>query len=591
MWKYKIAYIKFFCYIMSFTIVALLSKVTVYATETEADELEIHNTDNIVQITEPYQENCVLYKQRTGGISIMAVDNDSYMDELGIVDKRVLFEENGGNISMFSTEEEKWYIATLSHNNVEYVIEELLNHDDIIYAQPNYKYALSDDEIVTDDNLSADGSYTNIELDYQWYLEDVGAFDAWEYLVEIGQTPGNDVVVAVIDTGVNYTHADLINNMWINEDEIPDNDVDDDNNGYIDDIYGGHFLYNAEFENDPSDSNGHGTHVAGIIAMERNETGGTGVAYGSKIMALNVMESSGAIWSSSVTSALEYAKNNGADVINLSLGSYSNSDYLYQEALENAYASGCFVVAAAGNESKATSGSGNKFQEYEDEDYQGTEIDESYPAAYENVLGVMASDKNSDLASYSNWNYTGDSYYEIIAPGGDQDISGAIYSLGLGEDSYAWKIGTSMATPVVAGCAAILKGMYPEESNDEITNRLTELTTKTVTYLDHDDDSHIFKKVNVWESMNITSDEIIISAHNTELILDEVKEIEYSVNLSNYENVNLLICAYGKEDIFADFENNDLSGVESWTSTYLPPDASEVIKFFLLDDYFNPILN
>ncbi|MBQ2252487.1 MAG: S8 family serine peptidase, partial [Clostridia bacterium] len=115
--------------------------------------------------------------------------------------------------------------------------------------------------------------------------------EGWDYLKKNGYNPGgsSDVVVAVIDTGVDYTHLDLRNNIWVNSAEIPENGKDDDGNGYIDDLCGWDCVGN---DKDPMDDNGHGTHVAGIIAAEDNKEGGVGVAYGCKIMVLKAGNSS-----------------------------------------------------------------------------------------------------------------------------------------------------------------------------------------------------------------------------------------------------------------------------------------------------------
>lgn len=153
----------------------------------------------------------------------------------------------------------------------------------------------------------------------------------------------SDVIVAVIDTGVDYNHIDIRNNIWINTGEIPGNGIDDDGNGYIDDYYGWNFVGD---NNDPMDDNGHGTHVAGIIAAENNDYGMTGVAFNCKVMCLKAGQHSGAFNNSDIAEAIQYAAANGASVINMSFGGYEIS-LAVEDALENAYNT-CVLVAAAG---------------------------------------------------------------------------------------------------------------------------------------------------------------------------------------------------------------------------------------------------
>ena len=154
------------------------------------------------------------------------------------------------------------------------------------------------------------------------YQRQVNVDKAWKYLEDSGKDAGGDssVIVAVIDTGVDYNHIDLKQNIWINKLEIPENGIDDDDNGYVDDVYGWNFVGN---NNDPMDDNGHGTHVAGIIGAANNGIGVTGVAYNCKVMPIKAGNSSGYFNNSDIASAITYAYMNGADVINMSFGGTS----------------------------------------------------------------------------------------------------------------------------------------------------------------------------------------------------------------------------------------------------------------------------
>jgi subtilisin family serine protease len=254
-----------------------------------------------------------------------------------------------------------------------------------------------------------------------WNLNAINAPEVWAR----GYT-GSGVIVAVIDTGVDYTHSELVNNMWVNSREIAGNGRDDDGNGYVDDYRGWDFANN---DNNPLDQNSHGTHVAGTIAAARNGVGSTGVAYGARIMPVQVLAATGRGGSDAVAAGIRYAVDNGADIINLSLGSRYPS--IIASALSYANQMGVFVVASAGNDSESTPG---------------------YPARHSaemsNVLSVGAHTSTNTHSSFSN--YVGASgAVQIDAPGS------SVYSTIPG-NGYAFYNGTSMAAPHVTGVAALV---------------------------------------------------------------------------------------------------------------------------------------
>jgi len=236
---------------------------------------------------------------------------------------------------------------------------------------------------------------------------------------------GKGVVVAVLDTGVDRNHSDLSNNIWKNTKEIAGNGKDDDGNGYIDDVYGWNFDSN---NNNTLDGNSHGTHVAGTIAGVKNGVGVTGIAYDAKIMPVKVLSDSGSGEDSGVAKGIRYAADNGANVINLSLGGDEPNSEI-QSAIQYAASKGVIVVMAAGNSS-------------------GSEP--IYPARYAKNWGlaVGAIDKYQDMAYFSNEAGATTLPY-VTAPGVD------IYST-LPGNSYGFKDGTSMATPHVAGVIALM---------------------------------------------------------------------------------------------------------------------------------------
>jgi len=247
-------------------------------------------------------------------------------------------------------------------------------------------------------------------------------------------TTGVGAVVAVVDTGVKYDHEDLSANIAINSAETPGNSIDDDGNGYIDDYYGLNaitYTGPSSSSGNPTDDNGHGTHVSGTIAaVGNNATGVIGIAYGAKILAVKALAANGSGSISDVIEGIDYAVARGVDVINLSLGSPSNVPAL-EASLERARDQGVLVVAAAGN--------------------HGVNIDStpSYPAAYQltNLISVAATDSADAITYFSNF---GAGAVHVAAPG---DEIASTYFTG----SYAFLSGTSMAAPHVAGVAALVK--------------------------------------------------------------------------------------------------------------------------------------
>lgn len=307
------------------------------------------------------------------------------------------------------------------------------------FAAVDYDYVMSAGTVEAID-VSSNPDYAK-----QQYLDDHKIYDSWQYAADNGRNPGgsSDAVVAVIDTGVDYSHLDLRNNIWINTAEIPGNGIDDDGNGYIDDVYGWNFVGD---NNDPKDDNGHGTHVAGIIAAENNDIGSVGVAYNCKVMVLKAGNSSGYFNNSDIAEAIRYAYMNGASVINMSFGG-SVISMAAKDALENAYNS-CILVAAAGNDSACNNLSCKICQN----------VEVAYPAALPYVIGVMSTNHDgSRVSSFSNYDhYPYDSTeYEVYAAGE------AIPSCWPG-NRYAMLNGTSMAAPVVSGIAALLRSYYSD---------------------------------------------------------------------------------------------------------------------------------
>jgi thermitase len=313
---------------------------------------------------------------------------------------------------------------------------------EVEYAEPNFEISLDSTPVLPGDPRFAD----------QWGLSnegqrggtqgaDISATHAWHVT-----TGDDDVVIAVLDSGVDYTHTDLASNIWVRPAEIPA--YEDDAAGTIQDRHG----YNALGNNaDPMDENGHGTHCAGIIGAEGgNDIGISGVNWTVRIMPLKFMNAGGFGTTKDAIEAINYVidrRKNGVNVrvISASWGSTSKSRAL-EDVIRKAYDAGILFVAAAGN---ATTDNDRR---------------PHYPSSYNvgNVISVAALDRNDQLASFSNY---GAKSVAIAAPGVE------ILSTWLGEE-YEEKSGTSMATPVIAGVAGLIAATEPRISVDDLRKRI-----------------------------------------------------------------------------------------------------------------------
>ncbi len=256
---------------------------------------------------------------------------------------------------------------------------------------------------------------------------DISATEAWDT-----STGSTNVIVGVIDTGIDYSHPDLAGNIYTNTAETPGNGVDDDGNGFVDDVHGWDFFNQ---DNDPMDDHGHGTHVAGTVgAIGNNGIGVTGVSWSVRLMPLKFLGSGGSGSTSDAIAAIEYATQMGVDIMSNSWGGGGFSEAL-RLAIVDASDAGIFFVAAAGNE-----GSNN-------------DIFFDFPSGFDvpNVISVAATDHRDQLADFSNYGATS---VDLAAPG--VNILSTLPSGGYGLSS-----GTSMATPHVSGVLALILAQYP----------------------------------------------------------------------------------------------------------------------------------
>lgn len=311
------------------------------------------------------------------------------------------------------------------------------------FAEPNYIYRSF--------ALPNDAKYT-----LQWAHQVIQSEPAWD--IETGDP---DIVIAIVDTGVDWDHPDLATNIWNNTDENLDG-KDTDGNGYIDDVRGYDFVdttasvYPGEDgtirDNDPMDFHGHGTHCAGIAAaVTDNSIGVAGMSWNCKIMPIRAGYKDpygyGVLEADDIAVAIEYAANNNANVISMSWGGYDISKTV-KEAIEYAYSKGAVLVGAAGN--------------------SDTRL-KSYPAGFDNVIAVAATDSSDAKAWLSNYG----SWIDIAAPG--VNVLSTVFN-----DAYASWSGTSMSAPFVAGLAALILSKNSTFSNEDVRNILRSTTDPVI---------------------------------------------------------------------------------------------------------------
>jgi len=378
----------------------------------------------VIQQSHQYTSGEVLVKYKQG-ISSLQSNSIAQMNGIASVQS---FHTSPSTAAM-----SRWAVVKLQPGmTVDQAIAQLGNNASVEVVEPNY--------IINIALTPNDPSYSSL-----WGLHNLGqtggnqdadidAPEAWDL-----DTGSSSVVVAVIDTGVDYTHPDLAANMWVNPGEIAGNNIDDDGNGYIDDIYGYDFANN---DADPMDDNNHGSHVSGTIAaVGNNGVGVVGVSWNASIMAVKFLSASGSGSTSGAISSVLYAANNGAKIMNNSWGGGGYSQAL-QDAITTADAAGALFVVAAGN-----SNSNNDTTPY-------------YPANYSgpHIVVVAATDSSDGKAGFSSYGAT---TVDLGAPGV------AILSTTPG-NSYSSFSGTSMATPHVAGAAAVVLAANPGMTNVQL---------------------------------------------------------------------------------------------------------------------------
>jgi subtilisin family serine protease len=390
--------------------------------------------------------------------------------------------------------------------------QQYLHNPNVEIVEP--EFVVSMNLVPNDTYYSSSGAWGQSFGDL-YGLTKINAAGAWD------MTTGNSsIIVADIDTGVDRNHPDLAANMWVNSKEIPNNSIDDDVNGYIDDYYGWDFANN---DNDPSDDVGHGTHTVGTIAaVGNNGSGVVGVNWQSKIMTLKFLDSGGSGYLSNAVKSIQYAADMGARVSSNSWGGGGQSQAI-EDVIRYAHDKGMVVVVAAGNENN---------------DALNTN-----PASSDDAITVAATDSNDQKASFSNYGEK----IDVAAPGVDilsAKASGGWMCGNTVGSYYCYVSGTSMATPHVAGLAALILSKNPTLTPEEVR----QIIRKGVNDLGAagKDSSFGYGRINAFNSLNISSSRILapyISTPRSRTLINGNVDVLGSIPGPNFSSYKVEVAA------------------------------------------------
>ena len=408
-----------------------------------------------------------------GEIIIKFKDSNSYIKTLFDLNEKYQIKsiENLYKKSINKIFENTYIIHFSEDIDIFTIIDEISKNSDVMYAEPNYiAYQLNpikNQKIESDNTQTTTSNFVPNDplFNNQWALHntgqtggtedaDIDAPEAWDI-----ETGNPEISVAVLDSGIDFDHPDLQDIVWINEDEIADNGIDDDENGYVDDVNGYDFQ-NEDNNRIPWDRTGHGTAISGIIAANtNNKIGISGIAWNCKIMPVKIMSADGVATASIIAEGIKYAADNGARVICM-VFMISSPSSTVRDAVNYAYEKGVFLCCGSGNSDN------NR---------------KTYPAAFDNVVAVAATDHNDQRMEYyyeinGIWaNSTYGDWVDIAAPGEDIYTTLPTYHVTYMNDEWGWDetygsgSGVTLATPMVAAVAALIFSKNPTYTPGKVT--------------------------------------------------------------------------------------------------------------------------
>jgi len=472
---------------------AVFAQTLIYdeADEISAKEQLLNQNDNRI---------IVKYKENTEIVRLAKSDMKAKNKEYQIVN---------------TLNDEKIQVLEVTNGNMNDVLCELSDNDNVEYAQPDYKVQISSDNFseklwaIQNNGQTIDGS-TGVEG------FDIGILQAWN------STKGNEeTIIGVIDTGIDINHTALCDNIWTNEREIADNNIDDDGNGFVDDVNGWDFVNNDNTVYDSTVFDEHGTHVAGIIAGKNTEKSFSGVAPNVKIMPLKALNYNSG-YTSDILAAIEYASSVGIKILNCS---FSGLDY--NEALADAISShpNILFVCAAGNYGKNT----NELI--------------TFPACYDasNILSVAAVNNKGVIAPFSTYGEE----IDVAAPGMN------IYST-LPNNEYGFKDGTSSAAAYASGIAALICDVDKTTNPIQLKEKIIQSCNKEVVAYDEtlgvvDANEALDEHVKLYS--NITEDDVK-KDNGLPFIFDKNDQgtVKLTIYTIGYETASLSVSNYLQEE-------------------------------------------
>lgn len=475
--------------------------------------------DNSVYNGAEFDESTILAAVKINGGGVSLFSAGIQFEELGISEAENMDIDSLDEVNLFSAQDKtvnlKLTLAEPGRENVLETVEKLRELPYVECAEPNYIYTA---------NTYPNDTYYNV----QYALEKISAQSVWDMDIDC-----SEIVVAVIDSGVMMTHPDLKDNIWKNPGEISGNGIDDDKNGYIDDVNGWDFHAG---DSDPSDERGHGTHAAGIVsASTNNGKGVASLARNAKILPLRVLGANGKGSSYAIYQAIKYVQKMGIPVVNNSYSGETESAFIVQAINE---CNDSLFVFAAGN------------------DAGDNDVKPIYPASSDcsNIIAVASTDENDCLSDFSNY---GANSVDIAAPG--TDIASTYYNAG--SAAYAKDSGTSMACPMVASAAAVMKARHPEMTPEEIiqklmnsADRLENLNGKVISG----------GRLNAYEAVSVHAEKVSFSASS--LVTNKYKKIDFGAEIYPANTTDAVIWSSSDTGIVS-FDNGMAIAKEVGTAT------------------------